>query len=136
MRCLQEKVVPELRFTPPGDPRTQGTNTARAFKVESAYRPQPYQDHLYEIYSKRKQLINRKRYGKECDSLRQTLDAQKRNHSLGGIVAQTNSHHSSGTGFDMSIQGASQGQISAWAKDCGLGRLIGIRGEETHFFLK
>jgi hypothetical protein len=53
---------------------------------------------------------------------------------LGGIVGKT-SRHSSGEGFDMSIQGYSQKQITRFAKKCGLKRLLGIKGEETHFNL-
>ncbi len=107
-------------------------NNGRWFNVESGYRPPAYQAHLYDIYSKSKEL---QKYGKECNSLRNQVEKERRGHKLNGIVAKTNSRHSSGQGFDMVINGYSQSQITRFAKQCGLKRILSIKGEESHFSL-
>lgn len=70
--------------------------------------------------------------------MKKDLSDEKAMHSLSDVVAKSNSRHSSGTGFDMSITGVSKEKIDKLANQCGLTRLKPPipKGEKSHFMLK
>jgi hypothetical protein len=73
--------------------------------VTSAYRPQAYQTHLFEIRDRWCTQGLQSNSNPACNSLKSTVSAEVSKHGLSacGAVAQANSTHSSGTGVDISL---------------------------------
>lgn len=144
LACLQDAINPyQRRLTGSGllgsslaAGLTSGMKgyKSRSFHEESGYRPEAYQAHLYNIWQlSRNPIINRK----ECTALKNDIDKELAMHNIGGVVAEKNSRHSSGTGFDLVIYGVSKREIDKLANQYGLTRLNPIpKGEESHFMLK
>jgi len=92
------------------DPRLQTCankfiNDAGGGSVTSAYRPQSYQNHLWEIRDRWCTQNLRSNSNSACSSLKSTVSAEVSKHGLSacGAVAQTNSTHGSGTGVDIKL---------------------------------
>ena len=66
----------------------------------SAWRPEEYQAHLYEIYWKSDALKDWPEA--ECAETKAAVDSQKQSHGLNGVVGQ-NSNHVLGTAFDVTV---------------------------------
>jgi hypothetical protein len=98
------------------DPRLQSCATQFAAAVggtiNSAYRPQSYQSHLYEVGTKACELS---KSSGTCD-YRAEINAELGKHGmqLCGAVAQSGSRHTSGTGVD--ISGINHAAVAATAK--------------------
>ncbi|MGQ0540940.1 MAG: RHS repeat domain-containing protein [Blastocatellia bacterium] len=135
LTCLQESI---LEVSGTGGPHTSGSTgiggQVVSFDVESAYRPDEYQRHFWEILDKLKdKRINQK----NCSSLKANLIREKDEHGLKGIAAKSNSNHSNGTGVDMTWKGISASKVDQKASNCGLIRnLKHVPGERSHFTLK
>jgi len=80
-------------------------NSAGGGSVTSAYRPQSYQTHLWEIRDRWCTQNLQRNVDPACSSLQSTVSAEVTKHGLSacGAVAQTNSTHGSGTGVDISL---------------------------------
>ena len=89
--------------------------------VTSAYRPQAYQDHLYEIFQKRKKVQKIAKKFQQCDALATNLDNENDKHRLKGKVGK-NSKHGKGDAFDANWVGISDDQLDTAAKKCSLYR--------------
>jgi D-alanyl-D-alanine dipeptidase len=76
------------------------TDAGGTAAINSAYRPKAYQDHLYEVWTKAKQL--KKHPETVCDTVRDEVDAEMTNHSLstGRLVGKT-SNHTAGRAVDI-----------------------------------
>jgi hypothetical protein len=96
--------------------------------LTSAFRPQSYQDHLYEIASKWQLLEPWPE--SECGQLRSDVLQHKQFHNLGPIVARQ-SNHSAGTAFDMTVTVA--GDLDAMACACGLVRDVPSESWHYHY---
>jgi len=73
--------------------------------VTSAYRPQAYQTHLYEIRDRWCTQNLKTNTNTLCSALKSAISAEVTKHGLSacGAVAATNSTHGSGTGVDISF---------------------------------
>ncbi|MFZ6864021.1 D-alanyl-D-alanine carboxypeptidase family protein [Undibacterium sp. Ji67W] len=99
--------------------------------LTSAYRPQAYQDHLYEIFVKRKKLAKIIENFPQCTELRRVLNDENNKHQLRGLVG-ANSNHSNGRAFDANWSGISDEVIDKTAKTCQLSRPFPIV-DPVHF---
>ncbi|MFZ6689121.1 D-alanyl-D-alanine carboxypeptidase family protein [Undibacterium sp. SXout11W] len=99
--------------------------------VTSAYRPQAYQDHLYEIFVKRGILDSGFKNFAQCKDLYKNIQTESKKHMLKDRVGET-SRHSSGRAFDANWSGVSDTDIDAGAKKCALSRPFPV-DDPVHF---
>jgi len=89
----------------------------------SGWRPQAYQDHLYEIYSKAIALQSLS--DAACTAIKTDVMAEKAAHQLNGVVAPT-SYHTAGTAFDVTVSVPDTFDLDGRAQTrCGLVRDAG-----------
>jgi D-alanyl-D-alanine dipeptidase len=102
--------------------------------IESAWRPQEYQDHLYDVWTTNGELM--KDTNPACDELRKIVKNEIELHHLGGVVGQ-HSPHTSGIAVDIPFS-LTNGDIDELANSVGLWRPLfqTYPGERDHFELK
>jgi hypothetical protein len=94
---------------------------AGSITITSAWRPQPYQDHLKDIVDKLAQLnTHPSKSNPNCAPIKATLMAEKARHGLGTLVGRT-SNHTSGNAFDANWS-VTNAKIDTLAAPCGLTR--------------
>ena len=89
--------------------------------VTSAYRPQAYQDHLYEIFQKRLKLRKMIDDFPQCKNTLKNIEVENSKHKLKNKVGET-SNHSAGKAFDANWNNISDEDIDSTAKKCSLAR--------------
>lgn len=105
--------------------------------VTSAYRPQAYQTHLWEIKDRWCTKSLRTNSNPACSSIKSTISAEVNKHGLSacGAVAATNSTHGSGIGVDISgINQASAAVQQAASNSCLIWR--NYPGDPYHYDLR
>jgi hypothetical protein len=110
-------------------------NAGVGFKLTSAWRPQTYQDHFYEIYTKLiefDKLDKDKKLPMVCNSLRTSIDNHAKEHGIANMLANgkrkavaITSNHRLGIAFDGKWS-VSATRLDAAAKACGVWRRIKI----------
>jgi hypothetical protein len=117
-------------------------NAGVGFKLTSAWRPQSYQDHLYEIYTKLikfDKLAENKQLPMVCNSLRTSIDKHAGDHGVANMLPSGKrksvailSNHRLGNAFDGKWS-ASDAKLDAAAKACGLWRPLKFNNDPPHF---
>jgi len=101
--------------------RTEIAKSHGTLTVTSAYRSQAYQDHLYEIFDKRKKLSKILKKFPQCEEIFNNIDAENNRHKLKNKVGK-NSKHGKGDAFDANWTVIGNEQVDAAAKTCLLVR--------------
>jgi hypothetical protein len=107
--------------------------------VTSAWRPQGYQDHFYEIYTKLILLDKpESKNSSACNSVRNQIQAEANRHGIANLLPDgsrkrvaENSNHKNGDAFDASWT-VSDSKMTASAKSCGLCHPIPFK-DRPHF---
>ena len=102
--------------------RSAVTARGGVLSVNSAWRPQAYQNHLREIVDKLA-AIDKHRSKPACKVIYNELVSEKSRHGLGTVVGLT-SRHTLGTAFDANWTGISTVQLDLLAAACNLSRPI------------
>ena len=89
--------------------------------VTSAYRPQAYQDHLYEIFDKLARSDSALSNFPQCKDLYKALQTENNKHKLKGKVGKM-SKHSSGKAFDANWSGITDDNLDLTTQKCSLSR--------------
>lgn len=109
--------------------RTEVTAAKGTLTVTSAWRPQLYQDHLREVFTKN--IALQKIANPACAEIKKAIKQEFRQHGLQGRVA-INSPHTAGKAFDATW---SVKDIDGLANKCGLYRPFPI-DDRVHFIAK
>lgn len=104
--------------------------------VNSAWRPQQYQDHFREIVDKWKDFQKFPTYKNlpECKPIYEQIVSEKQKHGLGTVVG-IQSRHVAGTAFDANWSNISVSKIDQLAAQCG-GMSRPIPNDDIHFQVK
>ena len=101
----------------------------------SAYRPTEYQQHLFEVVDKHRELTQAGYMSDypQCQALLNSVAAEMTAHSLrpGQPVARRRSRHESGTAFDVTPIGLTQAQMIPIYTSCGVTNTA-VAGEAWH----
>lgn len=112
-------------------PRVGGT-----IKINSAYRNQPYQDHLREVWDRYRDLM--KYPGSECSVVRNQVTTDFKGHQPMTEKPAKDSPHSKGIAIDATVTLPSGQNVDTLAGSCSLYRRIFLlKGKEPwHYELK
>jgi hypothetical protein len=90
----------------------------------SAYRPEQYQRHLYEIVDKDRELkASYMKEHPECQARRDTITKKMKDHGLKRkqpVAEPGTSRHESGTAFDLTPSGLTDAQLTTVYTGCGV----------------
>jgi hypothetical protein len=127
---IEDKLAPSMK-TKLACLRAAVTKAGGKLKVNSAWRPQAYQDHLYEINEKRKKLEGSPNNTNQfCKPIYKAVMAERDKHQLKPKVAKS-SLHEKGLAFDANWPNITAAKVDALAATCGLSRHI--KNDPPHF---
>ena len=126
IRGLTDETTTKLRCL-----RQAVRDAGGTFTVTSAYRPQAYQDHFYEIFTKKRQLEKLIKKFPQCQAIKNQVDAENQKHGLQDKVGKT-SNHTPGKAFDARWRGITTAAVDSAAEACGLSRPF-KKDDPVHF---